>query len=72
MRARLAEGGEPARAVLRDLFPNSILLAPDVSGRYLWAQFDTDIAPVVSPEEQFRECGFEDLDATEEQTRLLW
>jgi len=48
------------------LFRNSILLAPDVSGRYRWAQFDAGIAPVVSPEEQFRECSFADLDATEE------
>jgi hypothetical protein len=47
MRTRLAQGGDVARAVLRDLFPNSIWLEPDSSGRYLWAQFDSDIVSLL-------------------------
>ena len=43
MRARLTQGGEVARAVLRDLISNSIWLEPDSSGQYLWAQFDSDV-----------------------------
>jgi hypothetical protein len=43
MRARLAQGGDVARAMLRELFPNSIWLEADSSGQYLWAQFDSDI-----------------------------
>jgi site-specific DNA recombinase len=60
-RAALAEGGEPARAMLRELFPDGIPLSPDVSKRYLWATLDCDIAPLLDVEERFRECGFEDL-----------
>jgi site-specific DNA recombinase len=60
-RAALAEGGEPARAMLRELFPDGIPLSPDVSKRYLWATLDCDIAPLLDVEERFRECGFGDL-----------
>jgi site-specific DNA recombinase len=40
MREQLAKGGEVARHVLRDIFPDSIWLTPDDSGRFLWAVFD--------------------------------
>jgi site-specific DNA recombinase len=39
---RLAEGGDIARSVLRELFPNAIQLEPDELGRYLWAVFVDD------------------------------
>ncbi len=65
MQARLAEGGEVARAALAELFPTAIRLTPDVSGWYLWAMFEADIAPLVTQAERFAECGFEDLDAVE-------
>jgi hypothetical protein len=47
MRARLSQRGDVARAVLRELFPNSIWLEPDSSGQYLWAQFDSDIVSML-------------------------
>ncbi len=65
VRTRLAEGGEQARAVLSELFPNSIRLTPDVSGRYLWALFDADIAPLLTAEQRFAGCGFVNLDEVE-------
>jgi hypothetical protein len=43
MRERLAQGGDIARGVLRELFPNEIWLQPDTSGRFLWAVFDDGI-----------------------------
>ncbi len=45
MLRQLREGGDVARAVLRDLFPNSILLRPNASGLHLWAEF-TDQGPI--------------------------
>jgi hypothetical protein len=36
---RLRQGGEIARGVLREVFPDSIWLQPDGSGRFLWAVF---------------------------------
>ena len=59
-RAALAECGEAARAMLREMFPDAIRLTPDVSGRYMWAMFDADIAPLLDAEERFRACGFQD------------
>jgi hypothetical protein len=47
MRTRLAQGCDVARAVLRDLFQNSIWLEPDSSGQYLWAQFDSDMVSLL-------------------------
>jgi len=47
--------------MLRELLPDAIQLWPDGSGRYLWAMFDADIAPLLDAEERFRECGFTDL-----------
>lgn len=37
-----------------------------MSGRYLWAQVDADIAPLLIPEQRFAEWGLEGLDAAEE------
>ena len=34
----LKAGGEAARGVLQDLFPNAIRLRQDPSGRHLWAE----------------------------------
>jgi site-specific DNA recombinase len=58
--ARIAAGGDEGRAVLAGLFSGRVDLVPDRSGRYLWAQFECDIARLfdISPETEF-----EDLDA---------
>jgi DNA-binding transcriptional MocR family regulator len=42
IKQRLAEGGDVARATLRELFPNAITLEPDDSGAHLWAVFLDD------------------------------
>jgi hypothetical protein len=42
LREKLAEGGEAARSILLELFPYSIQLEPDDSGRHLWAVFVDD------------------------------
>jgi hypothetical protein len=42
IKRRLAEGGDIARATLRELFPNAISLEPDDSGSHLWAVFLDD------------------------------
>jgi len=47
--------------MLREPLPDAIQLWPDGCGRYLWAMFDADIAPLLHAEERFRECGFTDL-----------
>jgi hypothetical protein len=39
---RIKEGGPIAKAVLREIFPNSIQLQPDESGKHLWALFVYD------------------------------
>jgi hypothetical protein len=39
MKRRLAQGGDIARSVLRELFPHAIFLQPDDSGKHLWAEF---------------------------------
>lgn len=39
---RLAEGGDVARATLREIFPYSIQLQPDESSAHLWAVFACD------------------------------
>ena len=42
MRAQLAQGGERAQGVLRELFPVGFWLYPDPNGgRYLWAVTQT-------------------------------
>ena len=42
MRARLAEGGEIAQGVLREVFPRGVWLEPDHNGgRFLWAMAQT-------------------------------
>jgi hypothetical protein len=58
--ARVATGGDEARAVLAGLFSGRVDLVPDRSGRYLWAQFECDIVQLfdISPSTEF-----EDLDA---------
>ena len=66
MRARLAQGGEVARAVLRDLFPRSIWLEPDSSGQYLGACFgDEDFVSLLYDSPAEREAAiraeFDDL-----------
>jgi hypothetical protein len=38
MRERLEAGGELAQAAMRELFPDSIWLEADASGRFLWAR----------------------------------
>jgi hypothetical protein len=38
MRERLEAGGELAQAAMRELFPDSIWLEADESGRFLWAR----------------------------------
>jgi len=40
----------PCWAMLRELLPDAIQLWPDGSGRYLWAMFDADIAPLLDAE----------------------
>jgi hypothetical protein len=40
MRERLAKGGEIARGVLREIFPDSIWLQEDASGKHFWAIFE--------------------------------
>jgi hypothetical protein len=42
MKRRLAQGGDVARSVLRELFPNAILMQPDPSGEHLWAEFPAE------------------------------
>ena len=42
IKRRLAEGGDVARATLREIFPNAINLEPDESGGHLWAVFLDD------------------------------
>ncbi len=39
MRNRLAQGGDVAREVLRELLPDGVWLEADSSGRFLWAVF---------------------------------
>ena len=39
---RIKEGGPIAKGVLREIFPNSIQLQPDDSGKHLWAVFVYD------------------------------
>jgi hypothetical protein len=43
MRERLAKGGELARGVLREVFPDSIWLQADESGKHFWAIFEDGI-----------------------------
>jgi hypothetical protein len=40
MKQRLAKGGDIARGVLREVFPESIWLEPDGSGSFMYAYFD--------------------------------
>jgi hypothetical protein len=42
MKQRIAEGGDVARSVLRELFPSAIALEPDDSEKHLWAVFVDD------------------------------
>jgi hypothetical protein len=39
---KIAQGGDIARNILAEIFPNAIQLEPDESGRYLWAVFVDD------------------------------
>jgi hypothetical protein len=45
MRERLAKGGEIAHGVLRQVFPDSIWLQADESGKHFWAISRTVFAP---------------------------
>lgn len=42
IKRRLAQGGDVARSVLRELFPHAILVQPDPSGAHLWAEFPAE------------------------------
>ena len=42
IKRRLAEGGDVARATLREILPNAITLEPDDSGKHLWGVFLDD------------------------------
>ena len=51
MRKRIAAGGETARSVMRELFPKSIWLQPDNSGRFLWACFSDGVGSALFDQE---------------------
>ena len=51
MKQRLAKGGDIARGVLREVFPESIWLQPDSSGRFLWACFSDGVGAALFDQE---------------------
>ena len=51
MRKRLAQGGDIARAAVRDLIPDSIWLDRDSSGRFLWACFADGVGTALLDQE---------------------